>query len=866
MAEEMRDHIEREAAELVAAGHSPSEANRLARVRFGGVERYREEARDVGRGRVVEDAVQDLRYAWRGLIRRPGFAAAAILTLAVGIGATSAVWSVVDAVLLRPLPYPEADAVVRIQTSWNEEPDAALSPAEYVDYLEGTKGVFGAMGAYATGSVTVSTERGAERVQAAFVSAGLFPAIGVAPTVGSVFTEEQELGGQPVAVLAEGFWRDRHGADPAVVGGTIRLGDQPYTAVGVLPAVFGLPENLVAGSRPQLYLPLGIDPDTTYERGSHFLQAVARLAPGVTVARAARSVEEVVTRFVADYPDDYEPEMGFRATAVPVREAVVRDARPALMVALGAVALVLLVAAANVAALLLARGEARRPELALRSTLGAARGRITRQLMAESLLLGVIGGGVGVLLARAAVEALVALEPAGIPRIEDVAVDARVVAFAAALSLLTGLLFGVAPAFRGGRHGAAGALGSARVVGSRQTLRRALVVGEIAFALALLSGAGLLGRSMSRLLAVDTGLEIRDVLSTSFTVPSSRYGEPDAARDFVELVRERVEALPAVEAAAAITNLPLAQPIGDVGVMIPGRELPGDGNLDVDWAATTPGYERAAGLRLLSGRWIEPADRTDGIGAVVINRTFAERYWPDGDAVGATILLTAETSPGEARIVGVVHDVKHEGPSSPDRLQMYIPHRQFRFWYGGDVARSLALVVRARPGATDVAGQVRDIFATLDPQIGLGPFLTLEQAYRDVLARPRMLTALVGSFAAVALLLAAIGVYGVTSYVVGRRRREFGIRMALGARSLAVAGEVMREGLVLAGGGIAFGVCGALILSRSLRSLLFAVSPTDPATLLAGAAVLLAAAMVATWLPARRALGVEPSEALRGED
>lgn len=866
MDEEMRFHVEREADQLRAAGHTESEAWRLARIRFGGVERYKEEARGGASGRVLADAWHDVRYGWRGLRRQPAFAAAAILTLAVGIGATSAVWSVVDAVLLRSLPYPSPERLVRIQTSWNEEPNGALSPAEYVDYTEGASGTFAALGAYARGSTTVTTATGAERVQVAFVSAGLFPTLGLAPVVGGAYSPAQELGGDRVVLLAEGYWRDRFGGDTGVVGGTILLSGRPYTVLGVMPGDFRLPENMIDGSRPQLYLPLGIDPDTTYERGSHFLQAAGRLADGVTVERAAAAIEDVVDRFSAEFPDDYEPEMGFRATAVPLRDAVVRDARPALLVALGAVVLVLLVAAANVAALQLARDEARRPELALRATLGARRGRIARQLVVESLLLGVIGGAVGVLLALGAVEVLVALEPAGIPRVEDVAVDVRVLLFAAALSLLTGLLFGLAPAFRGARGDAADELRGARtVIGGRQTLRRVLVVGEIAFALALLSGAGLLGRSMGHLMAVDTGLALEDVLSTSFNVPTSRYEDFESARDLVERIRQRVGTLPGVEAVGAVTNLPLAEPIGDVGVMIPGRELPGDGNLNVDWQAVSPGYDRAIGLRLLQGRWIEPSDRADALGAVVINRAFAARFWPDGDAVGATVRLTAETAPGEARIVGVVEDVKHEGPASPDRLQIYIPHRQFRFWYGGEVARNLSLVIRTRPGAHEIPAGVRSAFTELDPEIGLGPFLTLEQAYRDVLARPRMLTALVGTFATVALLLAAIGVYGVTAYTVGRRRREFGIRMALGARARGVAGQVVRESLWLAGVGVAIGLGGALLLSRSLRSLLFGVSPTDPFALVGGAVVLIAAALLAAWLPARRALRVEPSEALRLE-
>ncbi|HUG41679.1 MAG TPA: ABC transporter permease [Longimicrobiales bacterium] len=867
MEDEMRFHLELEERDLVARGHTPAEARRLARVRFGGVERYKEEGR-YARGRVAEDAMQDVRYAMRGVRRRPGFSAAVVATLAVGIGATTAVWSVVDAVILSPLPFPAAERLARIQV-WFSGEEGALSPAEYLDYRRGGGEVFSAMGAYVQGSVTVAGGEGsgAERVEAAYVAADLFPALGVAPLVGRPFTAGEELGGERTVVVSEGYWRGRLGGSADAVGRALTLNGEPFTVVGVMPGSFRLPENMVTGAWPAVYVPLRIDPDTTYRRGSHFLQAAARLRDGVPLARAAEAVEGVTARFSADFPNDYEPEMAYRATAVPLREAVVGDVRPAVAVAFGAVLLVLLVGAANVAALLLARGEARKGEIALRATLGARRPRLVRQLVAETLVLGILGGILGVALAWLAIRGLVALGPPGIPRLEEVAIHGRVLAFAGGLSVLCGLLFGLVPAFRVASDGAVVALRQtgARTTGGGRTLRRALVVAEVGLALALLTGAGLLGRSMAELLAVDTGLRLEDVVATQFTVAAPAYPEEARVREFVAAAVDRVSSLPQVEAAGAVTNLPLAAGIGDVGVEVPGKDIPGDGNLDVDWQAATPGYDRAVGLRLLAGRWIDDTDRSDAPGAVVINRAFAETWWPEGDAVGATVRLTAETAPGEARVVGIVEDVKHEGPAAPARLQIYIPHRQFGFWYGQGPARSMTLVARTLPGAATAPGAIRGAFSALDPELGLGPFTTLGGAYREILSGPTLLAALMATFAAIALLLAAIGVYGVIAFGVGQRRREFGIRLALGARSRRVAAGVVREGALLAALGIAVGLAGSLLLSGALRSLLFGVSATDPAVLAGGAAVLMAAALLASWLPARRAVRVDPAEALREE-
>lgn len=865
---EIRHRRELEERELRGRGHSPAEARRLARVR--GVERHEEAGRDARGWTLLEDARQDVRYALRGIRRRPAFTAAAVLTLGIGIGSTTALYSVIEAVLVRALPYPGADDLARIHTSWEGTPVGAMSPAEYLDYRAGGDEVFSALGAYARGSATVAADGAAERVAAVFASADLFRVLAQPPLLGRTFTEEEELSGAALVVLSEGYWRRRFGGERDVVGRTISVNGSPLTVVGIAAGELRLPENLVEGGAPDLWVPLRIRPDSAYERGSHFLQGVARLREGVSLERAAATMEAIVARFSTAFPDDYEPENRFRATVVPLRQAVVREVRPALLAAAGAVVLVLLVAVANVAALLLARGEARQGEMALRTMLGARRPRLIRQLLVESMVLGAVGGVLGLAIAWAGTRALVAAQPPGLPRMEAIGLSPTVLLFAMATSLLTGLLFGLAPALRGSGTRGATALrevGGRTIEGGGSRLRQGLVVAEVALALTLLASAGLLARTMAKLMAVDTGVRIENVLATQFGVPVSRYTDAEEVGRFVADVVERVGALPEVEAAGAVTNLPLAAGIGDLGVSIPGRTPAPDngnngGNLAVDWQAATPGYDRAVGLRLVRGRWITDADRPEAAGVVVVNRTFAERYWKGGEVVGATLRLSAGARPEEARIVGVVEDVKHEGPAAPDRLQMYLPHQQFRFWHGGGPARGMTLVARTRPGAS-AAAEIRAAFREEDPEIGLGPFLTLEEAYRQVLLRPRILAGLFGAFSLVALVLAAMGVYGVTAYSVSRRRREFGIRLALGARGRAVAGSVVREGIALAGLGVLLGLGGAALLSRTLASVLFGVSPGDPLILAGGAAVLAAAALLASWLPARRAVRVDPAEALR---
>jgi predicted permease len=552
----------------------------------------------------------------------------------------------------------------------------------------------------------------------------------------------------------------------------------------------------------------------------------------------------------------------------PLVHRIVGDARRPLLLLLGGAGFVLLVACANVASLMLVRLDARQGELAVRAAVGAGRGRLIHQLLAESVALGVVGGVAGVTLAWWATRLLLALQPPDLPRIAEVQLDARVLAFAAVTAVGTGLLFGVVPALRasGGRiasglrlHGRGAAAGDSR-------FRRALVVGQIGLALTLLAGAGLLGRSLLALRAVDPGFREDHVLTGQLTLASADYpGEPEVI-ETLEAIRARVRALPGVAAAGAVTNLPLASGSGDINIMIEGRpQAEGEVSPRADWQVVTPGYFDAMGLTLLRGRGLDERDRVGAPGAVVINQTLAGLYWPAGDALGARFTLGGGAGPGLVTVVGIVGDVRHAGLDAPRTGQLYVSHAQFRFWHGGSVARSLTLVVRSTGDPAALATAVRRAVLDVDPRLPVANVRTMADVVTASLGRPRFLFALAGAFAVVAVALGALGVYGVLAYAVARRTREIGLRLALGGRGRDVAALFLREGGRLVVSGTVLGLAGAVLLSGLLRGLLFGVTPIDPVTLVGAPVALAIAASVAAWVPARRAARLDPMEALRHE-
>jgi putative ABC transport system permease protein len=805
------------------------------------------------------------------LRKTPGFTVVALVTLALGIGANTAIFSVVNGVVLQPLDYSEPERVIRLQTSWAGEPKADISPAEYFDYrdeLRDELGVFSAFGVYAYDSPAITDDDRPERLRGVLVSADVLRALGARPSLGRAFTAEEELPGNDVAILSHEIWQRRFGGAEDVIDRSVVIDGTARTVVGVLPEDFRMPEDYTTGTRTEIYLPLGIDRTTVPNRGSHFLSGVARLSPDVTLERAAAATGALADRMVERFPEEYEADMRFEATALPLSDDIIGPVRPAMFVLLSAVGLLLLIACANVANLLLARSDARQSEFALRTALGAGRGRIIRQVIVEGVVLASLGGALGVLLAMGCTELLVALQPPDLPRIESVSVDLRVLAVTAAATALTGILLGLVPALQVSSARPAQALheGSARSTGGRHKLKAGLVVGEIAVALVLLITAGLLTRSYMELRSVDPGYRVDQVLTTDITLPPTSYPESLEVAGFYRNLLDRVSQLPGVAAAGAVSNLPLATSLGDLNFDIEGRETAsGEVSSAADWQTITPGYFSVMEISMLRGRGIEYTDTATAPGVVVINETAANQYWPGEDPIGSRFLLGGGAAPGWVTVVGIVRDVRHEAFDAPARTQMYLSHEQFRFWDNGGPVRGLTLAVRTDGKAGAVAQSVRREVAALDPSLPISDFLTMEQVVSASVARPRLMMLLLATFAAVALVLGAVGVYGVMSSLVARRTREMGIRLALGARPAQVAGLVLKNTMTLTALGVGIGLVLAFAVSRAVSGMLFGVAPTDAATFVGVPLVLVAVALIAALVPIRRAIRVDANSVLRHE-
>jgi predicted permease len=871
--DELRFHLDMETAHRERHGLAPSDARTSAARAFGGVERTKDDLRDARGGNGIDNAMKDVRYAVRALRRNPGFTAVAILTLALGIGANTALFSVVNGVLLRPLPYSDPDRLVAIRNTWegNNDPltaSGSISPAEYFDYRDRLQ-AFESLGVYTAATLSITGDGEPEQLPAAALTAGVFQTLGVTPALGRVFSTAEDVPGVDVVVLSHGLWQRRFGSARDIVGRSVLLNGATYTVVGVAPAGFRLPDELSDSDPAQLFVPLGLSRDSVRIRGSHYLSGVARLRRGLTTERGSADVAAVARRFPTEFPNDYPAKMNFAAGAVPLLDSVVGRVRPTLLVLLGAVGFVLLIACANVASLLLSRTEGRRREMAVRTALGAGKGRLMRQMLVESVVLALAGGLVGVGLAMALTRVLVALRPQNIPRLDAVGVDLSVLAFALAASTVVGVLFGLLPALQATRLDVQSMLrqgGRGVAGGGRQGARRALVVGEVAIALVLLVGAGLMTRSFVRLLAVDPGYRVDHVLTVPISLPGSRYPEKERVISFYQELSRRVASLPGVTSVGAVAGVPLVAERGDLSLDIEGRPVaPGESRRRADWQVVTPGYFKAIGMRVIRGRGIEETDLENTPGVVVINEALARAYWPNDDAIGKRFTLGGGAGPGMVTVVGIVGDVKQSSLASVSEREMYLAHTQFRFWGGGSILRSLSLVLRTTGEPTSLIRSVRREVAAVDPQLPLGRFRTMEEVRGESVSQPRFLVFLFSAFSIVALSIAVIGIYGVIAYGVAQRRKEIGIRVALGARPAAVAGMVVRQGMGLAAVGIAAGLALALVLTRFLSSFLFSVTPTDPLTLGAVVAALAVAALAASYIPAVRATRTDPVEVLRAD-
>jgi putative ABC transport system permease protein len=818
-------------------------------------------------------SLPDLALAARSLRQSPAFSLAVLATLALGIGANVAVFSVFEAVLLKPLPYGEPERVAMLWSRWNEFPDRTwISEPEYVLYRREMRS-FEEVAAFGLTTANLTGADGSaqpERVNAAVVTPNLFRTLGVAAAEGRTFlAEEGTRGRDQVVVIGEGLWRRRFGGDPKLVGRAIEVDRSPMTVVGILPADFRLPLDFRADAPTEILAPMTVDPHAAdafpQGGGNHGYYGVARLRRGVTVAAARAELDALIARMsrLGHYP----PNLGFSALLVPVAEEVAGAARPALLALLGAVGFVLLTACANVASLLLAQREEQARELAVRAALGASRGDLVRYLLAESLLLAAAGGAAGLWLADLGLSLLARLGGTGVPRLAEASIDGRAVAFAAAATALAGLLASLAPALQilrgdlaaglaeGGREGTAGV--------PRERLRRALVAAQVAMALMLTAGAGLMVRSLVRLLAVDPGFRSAGVLTFRLAPPQPDYPQDAQVAAFYSELLARIRRLPGVEAAGAARRLPMAGDMGDWSLQIEGYTPPPGSYSAGDWQVVTPGYLEAMGIRLLAGRTITEADGRRGPFVVLVSESMARAYWPGGKALGGRVRVRRDGAPWMT-VAGIVADVKQGGLGAATRKMWYWPHAQMEAT-AQFTLRPLSLAIRTGRDPLALAPAVREVVRDLDPRMPLAEVRPLADIVAASVARQRFTMTLFLAFGAVALALAAVGVYGVVAYSVARRTREIGIRMAMGAQRRDVLGLVVRRAAALTAAGLAVGLVGTAALGGLLAGLVYGLSPSDPPTL-AGVVLLLAAvALGASWLPARRAARLDPLTAIRHE-
>ncbi len=788
----------------------------------------------------------DLRYALRALRRHPGFAAAVAAMLALGIGANTAIFSVVNAVLLRGLPYPAPERLIMAFTTYPDFGHSGTSLEDFRDWRDGFAGA-GELAAFDEANYNLTGDGAPERAEGAAVTANYFRVLGAAPAAGRAFLPEEERGPTPgVAMLGHEYWRRRFGGDPRVVGRTITLNGLPRTIVGVAPAGMVLPRT------PDVLVP--VRTDSGFGRRAEFLTVVGRLAPGVTVDRARGVLATVGRRLQAQYPETNSPRLSIDVTSM--QDEVVGAARPALLVLTGAVGLVLLVACANVANLLLVRATTREREVATRAALGASRARVARQLLAESVALAGAGGLAGVVLAAAAVRAVRAVGPDVLPRANEVGLDGAALAFAVAASVATGVLFGLAPALRLAREDLQTALrGSARGVAGNaaaQRARGALVAAEVALSVLLLVGAGLLLRSFVALQRTDPGFEAEHVLTARVTLPRAAYPQADPqVIGFQGALLERLRATPGVRAAALASTVPMSSS-GYVTFEVPGRvRQPGE---DLQPFDVSDDYFRAMGVRLLRGRVFGPQDGPRAPRVAVVDEEAARRFWPGADPIGARITVGDSTQ--FMTIVGVVANVRQEGVAAKPYPQLYGVLAQ-------NPTRAVAVVVRAAGDPAALTAGVRRTVSALDPSLPVYDVATMTERVARSVARPRATAAVVTAFGAAALLLAAVGIYAVVAYSVAQRTRELGVRIALGAGRGDVRRLVLRRGMAPVGVGLAAGMAAAPVATRALGALLYGVGALDPAAYAGAAAFLAAVALAATWVPAERATRVPPMAALR---
>jgi predicted permease len=872
LSEEVRDHVERQAAANIAAGMTAQEARRQAALEFGGAEAVKENCREQRSGFWLETLITDVRYGIRMMLRTPAFTIVAILTLALGIGANTAIFSVVNGVLLNPLPFPQPEQLVTLSES---KPNFATGSISYLNFRDWQHNnhTFSSMAISRPISFSFTGTGEAEQLQAELLSSDYFSLLGVKPVIGRLFAPgEDEVGAAPIVLISAGLWKRKFGSSPEVLGRSMTLDGTGYTIVGVIPAEFDLLTRSFRNS--EVYVPIGQWKNNfLLNRGAGLgIHGIGRLKPGVSIEQARADMDEVTHNLIAAYPDT---DKGIGAAVFPLKQDMLGDVKPFLLLLLGAVCFVLLIACVNVANLLLARSTSRNREFAIRAALGAGKGRLIRQLLTESILLGIAGGGLGLLLAIWATRTALQHLPVTLPRAANVGIDARVLIFTIAISVAVGIIFGLVPALKslnpvlqvtlneGGRGGS----------GARHRAQSVFVVVEMALALVLLAGAGLMVRTLGRLWSQDPGFNPRNVLTFNLSPPPSLMNSnAETVRAFTRELDRRIAAAPGVQAVSMTwAAIPMSGDDEDI-FWLDGQPKPASQN-DMNWAVkyvVDPDYLKVMEIRLRRGRFFTPQDNEHAPSVAVIDDTLAKKYFGSDDPVGKRIRLVENEGMGDGttEIVGVVDHVNQWGLASDAQnlqAQIYLSSMQMPDAYTVLISYGTTAVVRYAGSAAGIIASIRDTSRQVNSEQVVYGEQTMDEIIASSVSDRQFSMVLLGTFAALALILSSIGIYGVISYLVGQRTREIGIRMALGAQREDVMKLVLGEGVKLAFVGTVIGLAAAFAVTRLMSKLLYGVSATDPLTFSAVATVLLGVALLACYIPARRAMGVDPNVALRYE-
>ncbi len=859
---ELEAHLQLHIDDNLRAGMSPQEARRQALIRLGGIEQTRQAMRERKTLPWLETLGQDTRFGLRMLAKSPGFAAVAVLTLALGIGANTAIFSVVNVVLLRPLPYANPGRLVLVSESQPKagSSEEGMSWPAFTELRDHNRS-FSAVAGLASHALTLTGRGEPADMSTVVVTPDFFSVFGTKPLLGrTLLPVDGQPGAAPAVVVSEALWRSRFGADPVIVGSQVTLDMRPFTVVGVMPASFHTP---FFSQAEQLWIPLVQDPLfsgwTTKPQAPHWMPVIGLLRPGVSIAQARAELQTISVGLAAKFPDERGWQLGIR----PLRDEVVGDVRSPLLVLLCAVALVLLIACANIANLLLTRATARSTEIAVRVAIGASPQRIARQLLTESMLLGLLGGAAGVALAGWGVSALKWTLPAGLPQLHSIRVDGFVLAFALALSLAASLIFGLAPAIFAAKGDPQTHLRESARAGEARRSQRArslLATAEVALAMILLVAAGLLMRSFARLTAVQPGFQTENIVKAEVSLPRFRYPNPQQWTAFSNQLMTRLQSAPGLQNSAIAAPLPILDNAVTLPFVIAGNPPLPPGTVHLaDYVAASPRYFHVMAIPLLRGRFFNADDSPSSPPVALITEAFAHRYFPGQDPLGRHMLFGFPPYGNVSReIVGVVADIHDVSLAKKLAPMLYVPFAQAPFW-GGEI------VVRSTLSASAIAGAIRAQTHSIDPNLPITGIESFPEAMRASVAQPRFRTALLGIFSGMALLLAAIGIFGVVSWSVSRRSREIGVRMALGAQRQDVVRLILMQGSRPALAGVAIGAVGALLLTRLMTSLLYGIRATDPLTYAGVAILLLAVEAIATYIPARRAASIDPMQALRSE-